>query len=179
MPRQIARWRVVLGSTNPSKLSAVNLTFQQLQCPIELSGVKVPSGVADQPFSDQETMVGALNRARAAVTEANCDIGVGLEGGVEETPLGLFLCNWAAIATPTGEVAAGGGVRIHLPDEIANDVRQGRELGDVIDEWAGKRGVRSEEGTIGILTNGRITRAKMFQDALICALSPLMERLRQ
>ena len=39
------------------------------------------SGVSPQPFSDEETIQGAINRARAAVKETGADIGIGLEGG--------------------------------------------------------------------------------------------------
>ena len=33
---------------------------------IEVEGCSVPSGVSDQPFSDSETKLGAMNRARGA-----------------------------------------------------------------------------------------------------------------
>ncbi|WP_067618417.1 DUF84 family protein [Alicyclobacillus acidiphilus] len=170
-------WRIAVGSSNAAKVKAVEMTFRQLNIPVELGSVNAPSGVSAQPFSDDETLQGAQNRAIHAVLAVHGDLGIGLEGGVVETRLGMFLCNWAAVATPEREVRVGGGVRIHLPEEIAQAVRSGRELGDVVDEWAGRKHVRAGEGTIGILTNGQITRAQMFRDALICALSPFLDRL--
>ena len=35
----------------------------------EITSLSVPSGVAAQPFSDEETMQGAINRAKRALEE--------------------------------------------------------------------------------------------------------------
>ncbi len=82
--------RVAVGSTNPCKIEAVRKAFCQIfssdEISIEISSHSVPSGVADQPFGDEETRDGAMNRALAAYNaEARCDFGVGLEGGLEKT----------------------------------------------------------------------------------------------
>lgn len=85
--------RVAVGSTNPCKIEAVRKAFCQIfssdEIKIEISSHSVPSGVADQPFGDEETREGAMNRAlaayNAACSEAGCDFGVGLEGGLEKT----------------------------------------------------------------------------------------------
>ena len=82
--------RVAVGSTNPCKIEAVRKAFCQIfssdEINIEISSHSVPSGVADQPFGDEETRDGAMNRALAAYNaEARCDFGVGLEGGLEKT----------------------------------------------------------------------------------------------
>ena len=84
--------RVAVGSTNPCKIEAVRKAFCQIfssdGVKIEISSHSVPSGVADQPFGDEETREGAMNRAlaayNAACSEAGCDFGVGLEGGLEK-----------------------------------------------------------------------------------------------
>ena len=39
--------------------------------------LSVPSGVANQPFSDEETMQGAINRAKRALEEGEAPIGIG------------------------------------------------------------------------------------------------------
>ena len=85
--------RVAVGSTNPCKIEADRKAFCQIfssdEINIEISSHSVPSGVADQPFGDEETREGAMNRAlaayNAACSQARCDFGVGLEGGLEKT----------------------------------------------------------------------------------------------
>ncbi|EPZ45647.1 inosine/xanthosine triphosphatase [Alicyclobacillus acidoterrestris] len=168
---------VLVGSRNPAKIDAVALAFEALGISVQVRGETVPSDVSEQPFSNDETMKGAVNRARHAIALASADYAVGLEGGVEEGPYGLLLCNWAAVVSRDGFVSVGAGVQILLPDEVAIEVRRGRELGHVIDEWAGGKHIAKREGTIGILTNGHITRAQMFRDATICALSTHLRRV--
>ncbi|RXT04870.1 inosine/xanthosine triphosphatase [Ammoniphilus sp. CFH 90114] len=166
--------RIAVGSQNPAKLEAVRNAYHIMGRSIELVGLEVPSGVSSQPKSDEETIHGALNRARAALLETNSDYGIGLEGGIAETPYGMFLCNWGAIASRSGEYGVAGGLRILLPEEVAIGIRQGKELGDVIDEWAGGKDIKKKEGTIGILTQNHITRSKMFQDVVMCAFSKFL-----
>lgn len=164
--------RVALGSKNPAKLRAVQSAFERMGIAVEVTGIDTPSKVSDQPFSDEETIQGALNRAKGAC--GSFDYGIGLEGGVAETPYGLFLCNWGAIVNQEGQAGIGGGVRVQLPEEIAEQVRSGQELGSVIDDWACGQDIKKKEGTIGILTQNHITRSKMFEDVVICAFSRFM-----
>jgi len=83
--------RVAVGSKNPAKIKAVHAAFERMQMEVEVVGIDVPSGVAAQPFSDEETITGAVNRAKAVI--GDFDYGIGLEGGVAESSFGLFLCN--------------------------------------------------------------------------------------
>ncbi|WAH35166.1 inosine/xanthosine triphosphatase [Alicyclobacillus dauci] len=168
--------KIAVGTKNPAKLQAVTLAFEKMGYNATITGVNVPSDVSDQPFSDDETVRGAINRATAALAAGAYDFGIGLEGGVVDTKYGMMLSNWCAIVSPQEPVSLGGGVRMLLPETIAAEVRQGRELGHVIDDWAGRHDVAKGEGTIGILTHGHITRSAMFRDAVICAFSPFALR---
>lgn len=103
--------KVAVGSTNPCKIEAVRRAFEQMMissddAKIVISSHNVPSGVADQPFGDEETRAGAKNRALAAFNAA-CDaedfpdFAVGLEGGLEkvvhEKHEELWCMAWMAI----------------------------------------------------------------------------------
>ena len=61
--------QVVVASANPVKHEAARRGLER--CfpgrPIKLEGVALPSGVDDQPRSDEETLAGARNRAAAAL----------------------------------------------------------------------------------------------------------------
>jgi inosine/xanthosine triphosphatase len=165
---------IAVGSKNPAKLTAVRAAFEKIGYEVEVSGLSVPSGVADQPFSDEETIRGALNRATLAVQSGDYDYGIGLEGGVEETPYGMFLSNWGAVVNRTGEKSIGGGIRILLPERIASGVREGKELGTVIDDFTGEQNVAKKEGTMGVLTKGHIIRSEVFRDVVICAFATFL-----
>jgi non-canonical (house-cleaning) NTP pyrophosphatase len=94
---------IAIGSKNPCKIDSVKTAFhkvfrEQLQgeeYELVFSGHGVPSNVSDQPIGDDETLLGAKNRALGALEAAQIlsnenegdvgvpDFGVGLEGGIE------------------------------------------------------------------------------------------------
>lgn len=150
--------KVAVGSTNQTKIGAVQGAMPE----VLLIPVSVPSGVSNQPFSDEETLQGAVNRARNALEATDADIAIGLEGGVLETGRGLFLCNWGALVARTGETLYAGGARIQLPDEFLHPLLSGKELSEIMDEYTKRRDIRSNEGAIGIFTNGYVNREEMF-----------------
>lgn len=151
---------IAVGSLNQTKVNAVKDVFKKEK--FEIIGFEVPSGVSEQPLSDEETLKGAINRAKAALEVGKAEIGIGLEGGVMETESGMLLCNWGALYTSDNLLIKAGGARILLPQEVALGIKSGKELSTVIDEYTSKHDVRSNEGTIGIFTNGRLNRKEMF-----------------
>ncbi len=151
--------KIIIGSKNPAKITAVKNSFSHED---EFVALDIPSGVNEQPFSDEETIKGAINRAVGALKQGNGDIGIGLEGGVQETSYGLFICNWGALASNEGEPIIAGGARIPLPEEVAIRLRAGEELGPVMEDYAKKKNVRKQEGAVGIFTNGMVNRSEMF-----------------
>jgi inosine/xanthosine triphosphatase len=152
--------KIIIGTKNPAKITAVKNAFAEANT--EFISLDIPSGVREQPFSDEETIQGATNRALGALLKGNGDIGIGLEGGVQETNHGLMICNWGALAAKGGEPIIAGGARFLLPEEVASRLRAGEELGPVMDDYAKRKNVRKHEGAIGIFTNGVINRDDMF-----------------
>jgi len=175
MSRKNQTCRVGVGSTNPSKVESVRQAFQKLgYTDIELMSINVPSGVSEQPFSDEETIQGAMNRANAVMKSIpDLDFAVGLEGGVVETSVmektSIFLTNWGAVVDSKGNIGIGAGHRVQMPSMMAQELRKGRELGDVVDEWSQGSDIHKKQGAIGVLTNNLITRSDMFSDVIICA----------
>jgi non-canonical (house-cleaning) NTP pyrophosphatase len=95
--------KIAVGSTNPAKLSSVKQAALALfpDSPnAEIVGFKVPSGVSDQPMSDDECIRGAITRAKNALEASgsdDTDFGVGLEGGVHQINEKWFECGWIAV----------------------------------------------------------------------------------
>jgi inosine/xanthosine triphosphatase len=160
LPKERTIVKIIIGSKNPAKNQAVKNAFPEKN--FEFVSINIPSGVSEQPFSDEETIKGAVNRAVNALQEGNGDIGIGLEGGVQETSHGLLLCNWGALASKELEPIIAGGARILLPESIAQRLRAGEELGPVMDKYAKMKNVRENEGAIGIFTNSSVNRIEMF-----------------
>lgn len=151
--------KIAVGSKNAVKVNAVKEVFEEKE--FTLVSDNVSSDVSEQPFSDQETVQGAMNRAYNVLKSTEASIGIGLEGGVVETPQGIYLCNWGALTDGDITVTAGG-ARILLPDEFRTPLLEGVELGVLMDEYTKKIEVGKNEGAVGIFTNGRLKRKDMF-----------------
>ncbi|MGO4888758.1 DUF84 family protein [Anaerobacillus sp. MEB173] len=153
-------WKVAIGSKNQAKINAVKAALRSKD--VNVDAFDIPSAVSKQPFSDEETQVGAINRAKGCLTKGEFDFAIGLEGGVVELGSTMFLCNWGALVTSTEDVYVASGAKIALPEEVAAKVREGVELGIVMADFTGVNDIRKKEGAIGIFTNGYVSRAEMF-----------------
>lgn len=163
--------RVAVGSTNPVKRRA---TEGALNEDAVVEAVAVDSGVADQPRSTEETVRGAKNRAHRSIAAGEYDLGVGIEGGVASVPSleGLYLTMWAAV-TDGERIEVGAGPRIRLPETIAEPVREGRELGPLLDEVLGTENLKEGRGAVGVFTGDRIGREDALRHAVAVALGPI------
>ena len=167
--------RVAVGSTNPVKVGAARAVLSRLVADVEVRGVSVPSGVPDQPWGDDETMRGAVARARAAREAADADIGIGIEGGVVAEPDGsVRSCAWAAAVGRDGRHGVGGSLALTLPEKVAELVRGGMELGHAMDTVAGTHNVKQGVGAVGVLTHGLVTRQQAYETLVAYALVPLL-----
>lgn len=166
--------KIVVGSTNPAKISAVRTAIRRVWPQAEISGVDTPSGVSAMPLSDAECLRGARQRAHAARAALEADIGVGLEGGVNDEPAGLMLMGWVVIAHRDGREGVACTARLPLPPLIAARVRAGEELGPVMDVLLNATNTRQRGGAIGALTGGLVPRDQAFAMAVSYALSPFV-----
>jgi inosine/xanthosine triphosphatase len=168
--------RVTVGSTNPVKIGAVRAVLSPLAPGAVIDAVGVSSGVAEQPFGDDETIRGALARAHAARDATGADLGVGIEGGVVEMALhgGLRTCAWAAVVSADGRSGVGGSLAIALPRAVAEAVRGGREHGQAMDRLVSERETKRGRGAVGILTAGLVDRQRAYEILVTYALAPFL-----
>ncbi|MDS0281129.1 inosine/xanthosine triphosphatase [Haloarcula onubensis] len=162
---------VAIGSENPVKVRALERVVPEA----ETTALGVESGVPEQPWGRSETVRGARNRADAALAVTDADYGVGIEGGVAErdVPGGLWLVMWAAVTDGTTS-HLGAGPSIRLPAAVAQRLRNGEELGPVLDDELGREDIAEQEGAIGVYTAGRVGRADALVDAVAGAFGPFL-----
>src|SRR5438552_119595 len=154
------RWNAPRRGTKPPRATApVRAVVTRLAASVSIEAVQVPSGVPDQPFGDEETIRGAIERARAAREKENSDFGVGLEGGVVEMPDGsMRTCAWAAVVSRSGRHGVGGSLAMPLPESVAEMIRGGMELGHAMDKLTSRSNTKHGAGAVGILTAGVVDR---------------------
>ena len=95
---------------------------------------------------------------------------LGWKGGVLELNEGMFACAWCAVASRVGSIGLASTGRFHLPSRVAELVRGGLELGDADDVVFGRTNSKQQEGAVGILTHGRLSRAQFYTPAVLLAL---------
>jgi inosine/xanthosine triphosphatase len=172
---------IAVGSTNPSKIGAVEIAAEKYLPNVTVLPADVESNVPDQPWGDDETMQGARNRARAALQSLGSDIGIGVESGVTEGPGGrLFAISWAVATDHHGRTGVGASERFPLPEEVAQRLRQGdEELGQIIDEMLPNTAGRARlVGAVNVVTASRRDRLDLLTIAVIHALADLIEPWR-
>ncbi len=169
---------IALASLNPVKIQATLRAFQSM-FPGEHFQVKsltarsdVPLDIPAQPISDEETLRGATQRAaNAAAMVPEADYWVGIEGGVEDEDGEMSAFAWVVVSSGDlmGKSRTG---TFFLPREVADLVRQGKELGDADDIVFGRSNSKQENGAIGLLTGNVIDRVRLYEDAVVLALVP-------
>lgn len=172
--------QIVVASKNPVKIAAALEGFQRMfpNTTYTVHGISVPSGVPEQPFTDAETLQGALNRAQNAREQVpEGDYWIGLEGGVEDTPdqAAGTLQSFAWIVVIDHEGGRTGKARtatFYQPEEVANLVRAGMELGHADDAVFGRSNSKQSNGSVGLLTGDVIGREAYYVQAVILALIP-------
>ncbi|MEZ8984593.1 inosine/xanthosine triphosphatase [Vibrio cyclitrophicus FF160] len=163
---------VVIASLNPAKINAVKSAFLSAfpDSEFEFKGINVPSGVSDQPMSNDETYQGALNRVNNAIQELpNADFHVGLESGIE----GNVTFAWMIIEA-NGQRGESRSASLMLPPVVLDKLQHANELGDVMDEVFGTDNIKQKGGAIGLLTHNQLSRSSVYHQALILALIPFV-----
>lgn len=166
--------KVLVASTNPVKINATKMGFEKVfpNEKIGVEGVSAPSGVSDQPMTEEETLKGALNRVENVSKLKAADYWVGIEGGLEEIDGEMEAFAWVVIKDKTGKIGKGRSASFFLPQKMAELVKQGKELGEADDIVFKDTNSKQKTGTVGKLTGDLITRTDYYEQAVILALIP-------
>lgn len=168
--------KINVGSKNQAKIEAVQEILQDYPHlkDAEVLAVEAKSEVADQPLDLDETMRGAMNRARNAFTD--CDYSIGLESGMLPVPhsrtgyMDICIC-----AIYDGkEFYFGTSSAWEFPNKAITDliINDGLDMSQAINKigLTSDPNIGANEGAIGILTKNRLTRKAYTKEALRTAL---------
>ena len=142
------------------KLQAARTAFGLFFKKVTVVGVDVPSGVSPQPLSFGEIVRGARQRARRAFSGA--DFSVGIEAGVFRvvpvTPRPFQIT--VACITDGAREALGSGPFFEIPKNMVRKI------------------VRSDRGSVALVTQGKVTREQVTAEAIVMALAPFVSAKR-
>ena len=167
--------KIFVGSLNPAKVNAVRETLSEYPAfaGCEVLGFDAVSNVSDQPKTLEETMRGAINRAKHAATQGG--IGFGLESGLMQVPytetghMDVCVCAiWNGEKHVTGISSAW-----ECPPEITRMmIDEGLDMQEAFYK-SGRTNdpkIGSSIGAIGLLTEGRVDRKAYTKQAITMAM---------
>jgi len=167
--------KITIGSGNEIKINALKEIIKDYDFlrGARVSSKKVSSDVADQPKSLEETIKGAMNRAKNAYNA--CDFSIGLESGLMKIPFTKtgYMDVTACAIYDGKEFHLGLSSAFEYPKEMTRMVL---EKGLDIDQAAYSIGltkskrIGSSEGVVGLLTKGRLLRKEYTKQAITTAL---------
>lgn len=167
--------KINVASKNPIKIKAVEELIKQYSFIGEsvVEGIDTESGVSNQPKTIEETIRGAINRAKNAFTD--CDLSFGIESGIFDVPytkagvMDICACViYDGVTTHIGLSSA-----FEPPKKITDLMKEKNiEMSDACLEMGITKNpkVGNSEGLIGILTNGRMNRLEYTKQAVMTAL---------
>ena len=169
--------KIYIGSSNPVKIESTRNAFGLIfpEKSFEFIGLPVNSGVRHQPFGEEETLKGAMNRASLVKREhPEAAYWIGIEGGLNRIGDEVHAFAWIVVMNDN-RTAKARTATFEIPGPLRDLIEQGYELGDADDKVFRRSNSKHHDGTIGKLTGGIIDRVEYYKHALILALIPFRD----
>jgi len=123
-------------------------------------------------MNDSETLKGAHSRALAALEKIpEADIGIGIEGGLQEINGTWFIGNMACAVSKNKSIGYGLSTRVAVPKEVVGEIKKGNNLSVAMHTVTGIADIGKKQGLLGYMTNGHITRESASMQAVIAAVT--------
>lgn len=164
----------MVASINPVKINAARQGFGKMfpKKTWSIKGYQIASQVSRQPMTSRQTLKGAMNRVENAIKSyKDFNYYVGIEGGIKSINQDMYAFAWVVVADHQ-RISKSETNSFLLPNPVTELIKEGRELGDVMDILFSKKNVKQKQGAIGILTEGLIDRTMLYIPAIITALIP-------
>lgn len=165
--------KILMGTKNPGKIKGAKLAFETYFDTVEIQGISVCSEVSDEPLN-HEMMQGCENRIKnvkkyAKDNNLDVDYFVASEAGLINTFGNWMDFNLAMIENKNGEKSIGSSAGFSIPEKYVDEVIE-KELKVIMDRIFDSKNLNQENGGIGKLTHGKISRIDLTYQAFIMAL---------
>lgn len=162
-----------MGSKNPVKVNATRNVLERIYDDLTVSSIDVDSEVPDQPFGLDQTVNGAVNRAKNAFSD-EFDLSVGIESGLIEVPktlTGYIDIQWCAIFDGH-HITIGASSGFEYPPPVIEQVLDGVEVGDVMDQVTGVDDLGQKKGAVSHLSHDMLNRTQNTEECVLTAMIP-------
>ena len=165
--------KIALGTTSDQKKAILERVAGQIFSNLEILVCDVPSGIADQPLSLDETIRGSMNRADGAGRfEPGCVYAVGMEAGLQQwNNLYYLVCSVAINDHQNSFVGLSSPVPV--PNEVSRLVLEGLQFGEEIRKYKETNNLDHE---MQLIVDELINRSESFSTALERALEQMRNK---
>lgn len=166
--------KIIIGSTNASKLAAVNMAFSKLVLGEEFKciGINVDSGISDHPTSARESIEGAINRVNATKDSyPGADYYIGMEGGLLNVNDHYWEIGWVAVLDVNGNLSTALSPGIELKGKLLKQILAGVELSLALESTIGLKDVGKKNGFYGLATDDVLDRQQAYAQGVIFAIA--------
>lgn len=167
--------KILMGTKNPGKIQGAKSAFEKYFEDVEIEGISVDSEVGGEPLN-KSIMQGAKNRVKnlkeyAKFNNIEADFYIASEAGLTNSfGSGDWMdFNVAVIERKDGEQSVGVSSGFKIPDKYVDEVID-KDLGVIMNRIFQDTNLSREDGGIGRLTHGEITRIDLTKQAFIMAL---------
>lgn len=167
--------KINVGSKNEVKVNAVKEVVHNYEflSNAEIIGTDVNSEVSEQPKSIDETIRGAMNRAKNSFN--NCNYSFGIEDGLMKVPNTKtnYMNVCACVIYDNQNYHVGLSSAFEFPADVTKLVfKEGLDINQAFYKTGLTKNskVGSAEGAVGILTHGRLLRKEYTKQAIIMAM---------
>lgn len=166
--------KILIGTANPGKIEAARRAFSKYFNDIEIEGIKVSSGVSDEPVND-EIYKGATNRIKELKKYANknnidADYYISAESGITDRLGRWMIVSLAAMENKEGIEAWGIGPGYPVPDKYVDEIIK-KDLQVLMDRLFNDTNIGQKNGGISKITHNRVTRMDLNESAFIMCLT--------
>ena len=165
--------KVLIATKNPGKIKGAEIALNHYFGEVEIVGVSVESGVADQPVND-EIYTGAKNRVNNLIDYAKqngieADLFLSIESGLTNQIGKWMIASMAVVKDKDGYESWGTSAGFPVPDKLVKRIKNA-SLGVVMDEIFNANGLSKDKGGISFLTKDAISRIDVNSQAFTMAL---------
>ncbi len=153
---------VAIGSKTGVKVKATKKALEKEN--VIVTPCPARSRVQDQPLTEEETKLGALNRAKDCLAKTDAEIAFGLESGVFFKDDDVYLCNWGVLIDRNQKMFVTNSPNILMPKEFKDDLLSGKPLKDIIYDFTGMKTEDNNTCAIALFTNYSYSREKLFAE---------------
>lgn len=134
--------RIAIGTESEQKIGYLKEVLTEIGLDAEFIPNKVPSGVSDQPLTDDETKRGSINRARAALAlHADVDIAIGIEVGYHKNEIDLYeIFCYATVIDKKDVIISSKSSSFPIPTFFQEKIKKDLPVGKYVHEYLEKDG---------------------------------------